>query len=82
MTQKTPTTTWIWPTDHGGMHGASIEVETGRVVWYDDAAGCACSSSRAQQSIEQFLQRGPTFGTVPDSVVAEMRAALQELLAN
>lgn len=74
MTLK-PETAWMWPTPAGGVNGASIDPDTLKIIWYEDAAACACGDSSAVQDFTQFDARGPVLSP-PDDVLAEIRAAL------
>jgi hypothetical protein len=79
MDDQSLTTSWMWPASSGGVHGLSIEPEGQRIVWYDDAAGSACGSSAAEQSFDQFLQRGPALPDLPEDVLEEVLATLDLL---
>lgn len=72
-----PQTTWIWPDSSGGTMGAVVDLDEQMIEWMDQP-GCACGDSANQQTIQDFLQRGPRSFPVPDDVQAEMKAALTE----
>lgn len=76
MSDNTPQTAWMWPTPDGGVNGASIDAESRSIIWYDDAAACACGDSSAVQDFAGFEQRGPVL-TPPDEVLAQLRAAVR-----
>lgn len=67
---------WVWADEHGGMQGATADLER-RVVYWFDAPGCACGDHDETQSIADFMSRGARFLNPPDDVIDEMRAALQ-----
>jgi hypothetical protein len=73
-------TNWMWPASSGGVHGLSIEPERWQIVWYDDAAGSACGSSAAEQTFDEFLQRGPALPDLPEEVLEEVLATLDLLM--
>lgn len=75
---KPPQTAWMWPTDKGGVNGASLDRDAHTLTWYEDAAACACGDSSAVQDFASFAARGPVL-PVPDDVLAEIRAAVQTL---
>lgn len=73
---KTPPTAWMWPTADGGVNGASIDPDTQTLIWYEDAAACACGDSSAVQTTADFAARGPVLH-VPDDVLPEIQAAVR-----
>ncbi|PJF29545.1 MAG: hypothetical protein CUN52_07820 [Phototrophicales bacterium] len=71
-----PNTAWMWATDDGGVNGATIDQIRGRVLWFEDAAACACGDSSAVQSFEQFVQKGAYLPDIPDDVLSELRQSV------
>jgi hypothetical protein len=70
------TTHWMW-NDEGEVWGLSLNLDSQRVEWAD-AIGCACGGSFAEQSFADFLATGPRYGRVPQHVLDEVQATLQE----
>lgn len=68
---------WIWPNNKGGVEGAYIDLEDGKIQWFDEP-GCACSGSDSEQKIVDFMARGPRFIVPPDDVLEEMRTFVQD----
>jgi hypothetical protein len=77
MTGKATATSWMWPHDDG-VQGVMLNPRTNRLSWFDNP-GCACGDSAQEQTIEDFLKNGALYGSPPEDVVAEMRAALKSL---
>lgn len=73
------TTSWIWPSPAGGVHGAYLDTDEQTIQWFDEP-GCACSGSDALQTLAQFLSDGPGALSPPDDVLQEMRNAAQSVL--
>lgn len=78
MDKKPLTTSWMWRQDDGEIWGLTLNLEKQTLEWFD-GIGCACGDSFAEQSIEDFRRRGAHYGSPPDDVLAEVRAALQAL---
>jgi hypothetical protein len=73
MTQKQ----WMWQNEaSGGVQAVIVDFDDDIVRWFDEP-GCSCSSNDSQQTIEDFLARGPRFIVPPDDVLAEMRDSLK-----
>jgi len=70
-------TSWMWPNSAGGVEGAVIE--EGKVRWFDEP-GCACGSNDSEQTIADFLEKGPRFLQPPQDVLTEMQTTAQALL--
>lgn len=77
MMDEQPQTSWIWGDDSGGTQGATADLDTKTIMWFE-APGCACGGADDAQPIADFLERGSRFVTPPDDVLAEMRAALSD----
>lgn len=75
MTSKPLTTSWMWKQDDGEIWGLTLDVDARKLDWYD-GVGCACGDSFAEQSIQDFLQKGPRYGSLPADVLDEVRAAI------
>jgi len=73
---KSPNTAWMWATDDGGVNGVTIDQIQGKVMWFEDAAACACGDSSAVQSFEQFVQKGAYLDTIPADTLAELRQSV------
>ena len=74
------TTSWVWPSPAGGVHGAYLDTDDKTIQWYDEP-GCACAGSDALQSLAQFLDDGPGALTPPEDVLREMRNSARTVLA-
>lgn len=70
-------TAWMWATDDGGVNGVTIDTIDKKIMWFEDAAACACGDSAAVQSFEQFEQRGPALFTIPLDVETALRQSVQ-----
>jgi hypothetical protein len=82
MTDKKPmTTSWMWKQEDGEVWGLTIDIEKRKLEWFD-GIGCACGDSFAEQTVEDFIQRGPRYGDLPDDVLNEVRESLETLGAN
>lgn len=68
---------WMWPNNNGGVEGAVIDLEDGMIQWYNEP-GCACAGSESEQSIEDFLLKGPRFILPPEDILDEMKIALTQ----
>lgn len=73
-------TAWMWQNHDGSVAGATIDLDDALIQWYA-SLGCACGSSDGEQSIADFLQRGPRFGNPPQDVYDEMKMALDRWLS-
>ena len=78
MTEQPKTTSWLWSAGNG-VHGVRIELNEGRLDWYDDLA-CACDGSTAEQTYADFRENGPAFSNPPQDVLDEMNEAIELLL--
>ena len=67
---------WMWPNNKSGVEGAYIDLDTGTVQWFDEP-GCACAGSNSEQSIEEFMAKGPRFIIPPDDVLEEMKLMIR-----
>jgi hypothetical protein len=63
---------------NNGVQGVTINLDTGRLHWYDNP-GCACDDNSQEQTIEDFLTNGPLYGSPPPDVLAEMHSVLAAL---
>ena len=73
MTQKQ----WMWQNEaSGGVQAVIVDFESQQVMWFEEP-GCACAGNDSEQSIADFLARGPRFILPPDDVLQEMQALLQ-----
>lgn len=80
MSTKAPKTTWIWQDEvSGGVMGAVVDLDERLIQWLDQP-GCACGDSNSEQTIADFLARGPRWIMPPADIEAEMRAELAELI--
>jgi len=77
MPDQPTTTSWMWPRNNG-VQGATLNLETGRIHWYDNP-GCACDDNSQEQTVDDFVKNGPLYGNPPEDVLAEMRAALEAI---
>jgi len=73
------TTSWVWPSPAGGVHGAHLDADDQTSHWFDEP-GCACAGSDGVQSLTELLQGGPGALTPPDDVLTEMRKSAQVIL--
>ncbi|MBZ0295550.1 MAG: hypothetical protein K8L99_23530 [Anaerolineae bacterium] len=78
MSEKPLTTSWMWKDDNEEIWGMTINREKGVLEWAD-SIGCACGDSFAQQSITDFLEKGPQYGNPPQDVLDEIRATLHQM---
>lgn len=78
MAESTMTTSWMWA-HNNGVQGVLVNRDSGRLHWYDNP-GCACDDNSQEQTIDDFLAHGPLYGSPPDDVSVEMRAALQSIV--
>lgn len=74
------TTSWMWPSAHGGVNGAIIDTNTHTIQWFDEV-GCACGDSVAVQSFEQFRQAGTPISSPPEATLGEIRTVMAALEA-
>jgi hypothetical protein len=74
------TTSWMWRNDEMEIEGADIDAAKG-VINFADGIGCACGDSAFQQTFADFLKVGARYVDPPADVLAEMRAAVQTLVA-
>lgn len=72
------TTSWMWKQEDGEVWGLTLDVDARKLEWFD-RVGCACGDSFAEQTVEDFTQKGPRFGDLPDDVMAEVRNSLASL---
>ncbi len=70
-----PEKVWMWPTPAGGVNGASIDPDTQKIIWYEDAAACACGETSAVQDFTGFNERGPVLSP-PADVLDEMHTSI------
>lgn len=71
------TTSWIWRHENG-TQAASLNTEEQILEWYDNP-GCACGDRGMNQTVADFLKKGPRWGDPPADVLAEMQQAIAEL---
>ena len=74
------TTSWMWQSSSGGVHGALIDTDDHTIQWFDDAAGCGCAESVGEQTFAQYRERGALVGGMPEDVRAEFEASIKTLL--
>lgn len=69
------TKSWMWQNaSTGGVQGATFDLETKQMIWYDEP-GCGCAASgEVTQSCKEFTE-APAM-TVPDDVLEEMTAVI------
>jgi len=80
VSAKEPKTAWMWQDEYsGGVMGAVVDLDE-RVIQWLDQPGCACGDSESEQTIADFLAKGPRWVHPPAEVEAEMRAELAEFL--
>jgi len=79
MKSNSVTTSWVWPSPAGGVHGAYLDKDDKTIQWYDEP-GCACGGSDGVQTLAKFLQDGPGALTPPDNVLSEMRKSAETVL--
>jgi len=72
------TSSWMWADAHGGVNGASIDVEKQLIHWYD-SVGCACGDSAAVQSFAVFREKGSPLGPLADDIHQEIVDTLAEV---
>lgn len=78
MSAKTPKTTWMWQDEaSGGVMGAIVNLDERRIQWLDQP-GCACGDSNSEQTIADFLAKGPRWLQPPLDVETEMRSELAD----
>ncbi len=77
MADRPTTTSWMWA-HNNGVQGVTINLDTGRLHWYDNP-GCACDDNSQEQAIADFLKNGPLYGSPPEDVVAEMCSVLKSI---
>jgi hypothetical protein len=70
------TKSWMWQSGAGGVQGAIMDLEDGVVRWMNEP-GCACSGSEAEQSLSDFIEKGPRHIMPPQDVLAEMQSVAQ-----
>jgi hypothetical protein len=73
--QKPITTSWMWKQEDGEIWGLTLDIDKRKLDWFD-GIGCACGDSFATQTVQDFNQRGPRYGDLPDDVLAEVQASL------
>ena len=66
---------WMW-NNGAGVQGAVIE--EGKVRWFNEP-GCACSGNETEQTIADFIEKGPRYLLPPDDVLAEMQDTARAL---
>jgi hypothetical protein len=71
----------MWKTEDDEIWGLTLDADAQKLDWYD-GIGCACGDSFAEQTFDDFLQKGPRYGTLPPDVENEVRAALAAHLHN
>ena len=71
------TNTWMW-NDNGEVWSLYLDRDTGKLEW-SDSIGCACSSSFAEQTIEDFADNGPRYGNLPAHILTEVQTALAQI---
>ncbi|MBI5668864.1 MAG: hypothetical protein HZC41_12730 [Chloroflexi bacterium] len=78
MSDKPVNTSWMWKEDDGSVWGLVIHTDEQTVEWYD-SIGCACDDGFQEQTFDDFLAKGPRYGTPPDDVVDEVYASIHTL---
>lgn len=69
---------WMWPNNNGGVHGVIIDLEEGKIQWFDEP-GCACGGSDSEQNFADFMTNGPRFLIPPDDIISEMLITLTQV---
>lgn len=75
MASQNKISSWMWATEHGDTNGVTLDLHLGMIYWFD-AIGCACGDNTAEQTLDQFREKGTPLGGVPDDVLAEIQDAL------
>jgi hypothetical protein len=70
----------MWADDSGGVQGAILDLEAGRIQWFDQP-GCACGEDEQFQSLSDFLAHGSFYLSPPSDVVDELRALVAAYLS-
>lgn len=80
MPAKPKTTSWIWRFENG-TQAVSLDLERKKLVWYDNP-DCGCDDNGFDQSIDNFVQKGPRYGEPPDDVLQEIYDAVNTIVGN
>lgn len=73
---STGPTSWMWQ-DEATASVKGVILEDGVLHWYDEP-GCACDDSDLEQSVADFLARGPRGYNPPADVLEQMHTALKQ----
>lgn len=74
------TTSWMWKQEDGEVWGLTLNIAERKLEWFD-GIGCACGDSFAEQTVEDFSQKGARYGELPADVMAEVRESLAAIEA-
>ena len=81
MTDSKPiTTSWMWKQEDGEVWGLTLNVDKRKLEWFD-GIGCACGDSFAEQTVEDFAQKGARYAELPADILAEVRESLTAIEA-
>lgn len=73
-------TSWMWKQDEE-IWGLTLNVKKQVLAWMD-GIGCACGDSFAEQTLTDFIEKGPRFGNPPADVVEEVHHSVRLVLEN
>jgi len=77
MTKASNISSWMWATDNGDTNGVTVDHNLGMIYWFD-AIGCACSGHTAEQTFDQYREKGAPLWGVPIDVTTQLEQIVKK----